>query len=164
MAAAVATAGAAIAGASGSGGISSEAEGTRSDGVFPVRGKHAYGDGLGAGRGHQGQDLLADCGKRLVAARSGRVEVKDFQASGAGNYVVIDNKGTTKDFVYMHMKRTLVRKGERVSPGEIVGRVGETGRTSACHLHFEIWSGPGWYEGGDPVNPTRPLKRWDRDH
>mgnify|MGYP000082406944 FL=1 len=161
MAAAAAAAGGASAG--GSGGIGTEPD-AANEAAFPVRGEHVYGDGLGAGRGHQGQDLLANCGNRLVAARAGRVQVKDFQASGAGKHVVVDGKGTSKDFVYMHMKRVLVRKGERVAAGETIGRVGDTGRTTACHLHFEIWSGPGWYEGGDPVNPTRPLRRWDRDH
>ncbi|MGI9557408.1 MAG: hypothetical protein ACR2N5_05655, partial [Solirubrobacterales bacterium] len=41
---------------------------------FPLRGSHSYGDGLGAGRGHRGQDLFASCGRRIVAARAGRVQ------------------------------------------------------------------------------------------
>ncbi len=65
----------------------------RKAGVFPVKGKHTYGDGLGAGRGHQGQDLLAKCGKPIVAAQPGKVKVKDYQAGGAGNYVVVKGKG-----------------------------------------------------------------------
>ncbi len=134
-----------------------------SDGEFPIRGKHTYGDGIGAGRGHQGQDLMANCGKPVVAAQSGRVQFKDYQASGAGNYVVIDGKGTAEDTVYMHLQGAAkVSKRETVSAGQVIGRVGTTGRSSACHLHFEMWGGAGWYEGGSPVDPKPYLQLWDR--
>lgn len=149
----------------GSGGVGVDEPKTGSDrAVFPVRAPHSYGDGLGAGRGHQGQDLLAKCGKPVVAARAGRVRVRDYDGSGGGNYVVIRGKGKrAKDFVYMHMlKRLKVKRGERVSAGERIGSVGSTGRSSACHLHFEMWSAPGWYRGGSVRNPTPSLRRWDR--
>lgn len=156
--------------APGGGGLGPEGTSTKSgDGTsgaaaFPVRARHSYGDGLGAGRGHEGQDILASCGKKVVAARPGRVRIVDYQASGAGNYVVVKGKdGKKSDYVYMHMlKRPTVREGERVEAGEQIGLVGTTGRSSACHLHFEMWSAPGWYRGGDVVNPKPSLKRWDR--
>ena len=159
----------AASGASASGGVGPEGTSTKSGGgksgsAFPVRGRHTYGDGLGASRGHEGQDIMAGCGKRVVAARPGRVRFVDYQASGAGHYVVV--KGTGKkayDYVYMHLlKRLSVRKGERVRAGELIGKVGSTGRSSACHLHFEMWSAPGWYRGGNVANPKPHLKRWDR--
>jgi murein DD-endopeptidase MepM/ murein hydrolase activator NlpD len=135
---------------------------TGSDGVFPVRGKHTYGDGIGAGRGHQGQDILARCGKRVVAAQRGRVAYRDYQGA-AGNYVVIDGAGRRADEVYMHLqRRASVRKGERVEAGDPLGRVGDTGDATACHLHFEMWSEPGWYKGGRVIDPRPSLKRWDR--
>lgn len=132
--------------------------------MFPVRGAHSYGDSIGAGRGHQGQDLLAKCGLPLRAARGGIVYYNDYQASGAGNYLVIDTWGTRgKSHVYMHMpRRSHLKVGARVRTGQIIGRVGTTGRSSACHLHFEMWSGPGWYQGGTLINPTRALRYWDR--
>lgn len=132
---------------------------------FPLRGRHTYGDGYGAprsGHTHQGQDLLAKCGKRIVAARGGRVQYSGYQAGGAGNYVVIDGRRDSHDYVYMHMKRRGPRKGSRVHTGEQIGRVGETGAASGCHLHFEIWSKPGWYEGGHAMRSvTKRLKEWD---
>lgn len=134
------------------------------NGVFPVRAKHSYGDGLGAGRGHQGQDIFARCGKPIVAAKRGRVKVVDYEGGGAGNMVVIAGRRKAKDTVYMHMKApSKLREGKRVQPGELVGRVGETGRATGCHLHFEMWSNPGWYRGGSPVDPKPSLKRWDRN-
>lgn len=165
LAAAVAlgsTAGIAMAGSGG--GLGTDTGGGKKGGkgaVFPVRGKHTYGDGLGAGRGHKGQDVLAACGKPLVAAKGGRVRVVDYEGSGAGNYVVIS--GRKFDYVYMHMQRKAsVRRGQRVEAGEKIGLVGTTGSSTACHLHFEMWSSPGWYRGGGVVNPTPFLKRWDR--
>ena len=133
------------------------------EGEFPVRAKHTYGDGLGAGRNHQGQDLMAKCGKPVVASYSGRIQFTDYQANGGGNYVVIDGAGKLEDTVYMHLlDRSKLRKGETVQAGDLIGRVGNTGRSSACHLHFEIWSTPGWYEGGKPLDPEPYLRTWDR--
>lgn len=136
--------------------------GDSSEGQFPVRGKHTYGDGLGAGRNHQGQDLIAACGLPVVAAQPGRVKYKDYDGGG-GNYVVIDGSGRLEDTVYMHLlKPTSLGRRESVEAGEVIGRVGTTGSSTTCHLHFEMWSGPGWYDGGEPIDPKPYLKRWDR--
>ena len=132
---------------------------------FPVRGRHSYGDGVGAprvGHTHQGQDVPAACGTKLVAARGGRVQWKAYDGGG-GNYIVIDGKKTSHDYVYMHMKKpSPLHKGERVRTGQKIGLVGETGDATGCHLHFEEWSGPGWYEGGHFLKSvTKHLKEWD---
>jgi murein DD-endopeptidase MepM/ murein hydrolase activator NlpD len=148
---------------SGSGGVGPTAPAPGAgDGAFPVIGKVTYGDGLGAGRGHQGQDLIGKCGKPVVAAQPGRVKYKDYDG-GAGNYVVIDGKGELEDTVYMHLEQAAdVSKREQVSAGQVIGRVGTTGRSSTCHLHFEMWDGAGWYDGGSPIDPKPFLKLWDR--
>jgi murein DD-endopeptidase MepM/ murein hydrolase activator NlpD len=133
---------------------------------FPVRGPHTYGDGVGApraGHTHQGQDVLAACGTKLVAARGGKVQWKDYQGSGAGNYIVIDGKKTDHDWAYMHLRKpSPLDKGDKVKTGEKIGNVGDTGDASGCHLHMEEWSGPGWYEGGNFLKSiTKHLKKWD---
>lgn len=132
--------------------------------VFPVRGPHSYGDGIGAGRGHQGADVLADCGRPLVAARGGRVYWNEYQAEGAGYYIVINLAGTrNQSHVYMHLTtRSPHRKGTFVKTGERIGSVGTTGRSTGCHLHFEHWSSPGWYQGGTFLDPMDRLRKWDR--
>ncbi len=135
---------------------------------FPIRGKHSLAGGrsggFGAGRdghSHQGQDVFAACGTPLVAARGGKVKFAAFQ-SAAGNYVVIDAAGTGVDYAYMHLKRpALVKKGASVYTGQPIGEVGDTGDAVGCHLHFELWSAPGWYTGGSPFDPLPALKRWD---
>jgi hypothetical protein len=129
---------------------------------FPLPGRHAYGDGYGAGRDHQGQDVFARCGRRVVAARGGTVQWNKTH-SAAGNYLVIDGKGTGTDHMYAHLRsRSPLRRGTRVRTGQPIGRVGATGNASDCHLHFEVWSAPGWYEGGHALPSVRRLlKTWD---
>jgi murein DD-endopeptidase MepM/ murein hydrolase activator NlpD len=131
---------------------------------FPVRGRHTYGDSIGAGRGHRGQDVFASCGTRMVAAHAGTVQSVGYDGGGGGNYLVIDGKHTKFDYVYMHLQgRAAVREGSKVKTGEYIGKVGDTGNAVGCHLHFELWSAPGWYEGGHFMHSvTRNLKRWDR--
>ena len=135
------------------------------DHKFPIRAKHTYGDGVGApraGHSHQGQDVFAKCGAPIEAARGGKVQVKAYH-SAAGRYVVIDGKKSNLDYVYMHLNRTDVREGERVKTGEQIGTNGDTGNASGCHLHFELWSEPGWYEGGHHLRSvTKKLKKWDK--
>jgi murein DD-endopeptidase MepM/ murein hydrolase activator NlpD len=130
---------------------------------FPVRGAHQYWDGFGAGRHHMGQDIGARCGSWVVAARGGKVQWRGYQASGAGYYLVIDGEDSQHDNVYMHLRRKhRPQDGERVRTGQRIGRVGMSGNSSDCHLHFEIWSRPGWYEGGHAMRSvSRRLKEWD---
>ena len=133
------------------------------DGAFPVAGKHHYGtevNRFGGGRGHKGQDVLADCGVPLVAALGGKVTFASTQ-SRAGHYVVIRADDGTGQ-AYMHMRRpSTLEKGDRVEAGQRIGEVGDTGAASACHLHFELWTAPGWYAGGEAVDPLAFLKALD---
>ena len=136
------------------------------DHVFPIRGRHNLGytrtNQFGGGRGHQGIDMFARCGVPLAAARGGRVQYAGYHAS-AGYYAVIDGRGTGADYVYMHMNSTpLVKTGQRVFTGQKIGEVGDSGNASGCHLHFEMWDAPGWYEGGRPFDARPSLAAWDR--
>lgn len=138
---------------------------TLHDNLFPIRGRHDLGqtttNGFGGGRGHQGQDMFAACGTSLVAARQGIVRYAGYHKA-AGNYVVIQGKASGFDYVYMHMKGApLVRAGDEVYTGQPIGRVGDTGNAQGCHLHFELWSQPGWYQGGRPIDPLPRLRQWD---
>jgi len=132
--------------------------------VFPIAGRHTYGDPFGAQRGghvHEGQDVMADCGLPLLATGAGSVKFAGSQ-SLAGNYVVISAADGTADYVYMHLRDpALVHKGDAVTAGETIGFVGRTGDATACHLHFELWPAPGWYTGGRPVDPLPSLEAWD---
>jgi murein DD-endopeptidase MepM/ murein hydrolase activator NlpD len=137
------------------------------DHVFPVRGRHDFGGpgarfGTGrAGHSHQGHDVFARCGTRMVAARGGRVQYSGYHGA-AGYYVVIDGEGTSVDYAFMHLSEpSPFRAGDRVYTGQRIGSVGESGNARGCHLHFELWSGPGWYQGGRPFDPLPSLQAWD---
>ena len=136
--------------------------------IFPIRGKHNLGYtatnnfGGGGQRVHKGQDMFAKCGTPLAAARGGRVQYAGYH-SAAGYYMVIDGRDTGVDYAYMHMLGPAkLGTGRRVRTGQLIGQVGESGRATGCHLHFEMWSGPGWYEGGSAFDPLPSLKAWDR--
>ena len=133
------------------------------DAVFPIQGAHAYGESgsnrFGSGRGHQGQDVFADCGTPLVAAEEGTVERAGFEGA-MGNHVVVELAGGASH-VYMHLAGPpRVQAGDAVSTGQALGAIGETGRATGCHLHFEIWNAPGWTRG-TPVDPLSELRQWD---
>ena len=131
--------------------------------VFPVRGPFNYGSSgarFGAGRSgysHQGQDVMAACGTRLVSIRKAKVLFREYH-SAAGHYVVLRNLGTNTQFAYMHLlKPSKLRPGQVVGAGQLVGLVGQTGRAYGCHLHFEYWVGA-WQRGGRPIDPLPYLR------
>jgi murein DD-endopeptidase MepM/ murein hydrolase activator NlpD len=126
--------------------------------IFPVRGPHQYWDGWGAGRGHQGQDIGADCGTPMVAAEAGKVTIKGYDGGGYGYYIVVDVRGSSRSDVYGHMKdKARVAQGSNVKTGERIGKVGETGNAVGCHLHFE------YRKGGSPSPAvTKKLRAWDK--
>ena len=135
--------------------------------AFPILGAHEYGMGAGrfgaprSGHTHQGQDVMAACGTPLVAARGGIVQYAGYEGN-AGNYIVIDGRGTPNDFMYAHLAEpSPLHTGETVRTGQPIGVVGETGDAVGCHLHFEMWGPPGWYEGGSPFDPLPYLEKWD---
>jgi murein DD-endopeptidase MepM/ murein hydrolase activator NlpD len=151
---------------------SAEADGSDRDAFdfyghfFPVRGKHNYGDSgarFGASRSghtHQGQDVMSDCGTKLVAAQGGTIVYSGYQAA-AGNYVVIHGVDDT-DNAYMHLAQpSAFSEDDKVFTGQQIGVVGDTGDATACHLHFEIWTAPGWYNGGHVIDPLPSLQSWD---
>ena len=136
------------------------------DHLFPIRGRHNLGytrtNNFGGGRSHKGQDMFARCGTPLAAARGGTVRFAGYH-SAAGNYVVVKGRGSGLDYVYMHMRRpALVRTGQRIFTGQPLGEVGDSGNASGCHLHFELWTAPGWFKGGRPLNPLPLVRDWDR--
>jgi hypothetical protein len=135
--------------------------------IFPVRGGHDFGSSgarFGAGRSHgahQGQDVMSRCGTKLVAARGGVVKTKAYHGL-AGHYLAIDGAETGVDYAYMHLREASpLDRGDRVYTGEEIGRVGATGNARGCHLHFEMWSAPGYYTGGHPFDPLPHLRAWD---
>ncbi|WP_136069391.1 peptidoglycan DD-metalloendopeptidase family protein [Modicisalibacter radicis] len=86
---------------------------------------------------HRGTDFAMRTGSVVEAPADGRVIKTAFQAGGAGNYLVIrhDNGYKTR---YMHLSKSLVKEGDRVTMGEKIALSGNTGGSTGPHLHYEV--------------------------
>ncbi|WP_394970517.1 peptidoglycan DD-metalloendopeptidase family protein [uncultured Croceitalea sp.] len=95
---------------------------------------------------HNGIDLVGRAGKNVMASADGIVK-KATENEENGNYVVIEHSEgySTK---YMHLRDRNVTPGEKVSSGKTIGHVGNTGKSTGPHLHFEI------LKKDKPVNPA----------
>lgn len=103
----------------------------------------------GASTYHDGLDIGAPSGANVRAVDGGTVKMAGPNG-GYGNYVSIDHGEGGLTF-YAHMAAVLVRGGQRVAKGAIVGRVGSTGNSSGPHLHF------GYHVNGQPRDPMSRL-------
>lgn len=108
--------------------------------IWPLDGKVTGPYGKRGDGAHDGIDVSADRGTSVKAAADGRVIYSDDKLSGYGNLVIVRHGGCWAT-VYAHNDENLVAKGDFVSQGQVVARVGETGRTSGPHLHFEVRCG-----------------------
>ncbi len=98
---------------------------------------------------HTGIDISAGYGEQVKAAGSGRV-VHSGWMGGYGHTVVIDH-GNNKETLYAHNSELYVREGQRVSRGEVIAAVGNSGVATGSHLHFEV------IIGGEHQNPKNYL-------
>jgi murein DD-endopeptidase MepM/ murein hydrolase activator NlpD len=112
--------------------------------VHPITGKISF---------HQGTDLAAPEGTPVVAAFSGYVEVSGW-VGGYGLMVVISH-GDTHETRYAHLSEVLVKPGQKVKQGTVIGLVGSTGMATGPHLHFEVWRK--LEQGMVAINPTPQL-------
>lgn len=122
--------------------------------VFPLPVAPEYGDGIGAGRGHEGQDMFAPAGTPELAV-SDAVVIEAGYDGGSGNYASIYDPVADRTYNYFHMiEPAMVSAGEQVAAGQQLGKLGCTGSCWGDHLHFEERAGRGTW---GPVLDPRPL-------
>lgn len=86
---------------------------------------------------HRGVDVSVITNEPVVASLPGKVIISKFNKGGYGNYVLIEHENGIET-LYGHLSERAVEIGDYVYPGDIVGLAGNTGKSSAAHLHFEI--------------------------
>jgi murein DD-endopeptidase MepM/ murein hydrolase activator NlpD len=118
--------------------------------IWPVRGNVTSSYGLRNMARHDGIDISARPGTLIRAAEAGRVVHSDDELSGYGNMIILKHSGAYAT-VYAHNHRNLVEEGQFVEKGDVIGEVGQTGRASAPHVHFEV------RRNGSPQNPLDYL-------
>jgi murein DD-endopeptidase MepM/ murein hydrolase activator NlpD len=130
--------------------------------IFPVAGEYSYFDDYGAPRGqgvHEGIDIMADRGTPLVAVDDGTISKMTRTESGLGGICMWLRRADGVQYYYAHMESIAegLEVGSRISVGQVVGGVGNTGdaRSAAPHLHFEIRNA--W----TPINPYPHLQAVD---
>lgn len=98
---------------------------------------------------HNGIDIQAPCGRRVVSVGSGSVRIAQMRG-GYGQYVEIGHPNGTKT-AYAHLSSINVSVGESVQRGDRIGSVGNTGASTGCHLHFIV------KKGQRTIDPRRYL-------
>jgi murein DD-endopeptidase MepM/ murein hydrolase activator NlpD len=102
-------------------------------------------------RPHHGTDFGARRGTPLLAVNKGRVSFAGWMG-GYGKVVKIKHPGGYES-LYAHQSRIRVKRGQRVSKGDIIGYVGSTGRSTGPHLHFGLMKNGRW------INPMKVLRK-----
>ena len=122
--------------------------------VLPVEGYHLTGR-FGASSGlwsstHTGLDFAADEGAEIRSIGPGVVVSTAYDGAFGNKTVVKLDDGTV--LWYCHQSEVAVERGQRLTPGDLVGYVGSTGNVTGPHLHLEVHPG-----GGDPIDPDAWL-------
>lgn len=131
--------------------------------LWPTEGGVSSGFGyrvhpiLGYLKLHNGADIGGACNNPIYAAQSGKViKTGTGYSGGSGNNVRVDHgtiDGKNIQTAYLHMTRFIVTVGQQVDKGDIIGYVGSTGSSTACHLHLSL------YKDGVGSDPLEYVKK-----
>lgn len=125
---------------------------TMATGIFmmPTRGRLTSGYGSRWGRTHKGIDIAASTGTTIKAADAGTVSYSGYK--GSFGYMIEIDHGNGYKTRYAHCSKLLVNKGAKVTKGQHIANVGNTGRSTGSHLHFEV------LKNGVNQNPSNYVK------
>ncbi len=117
--------------------------------IVPTSGRMTSPYGMRSGRMHRGIDLANSSGTSVYAADGGKVTFSGY--SGSYGYMVEINHENGYVTRYAHNSKLLVKNGERVYRGQLISKMGNTGRSTGSHLHFEV------IVNGSHKNPSRYI-------
>ncbi len=116
--------------------------------IWPAKGTLTSRFGMRHGRKHEGIDIAAPKGTPIHSAAEGKVVFSGWGPTGYGKIVIIKHKHHLTT-LYAHNSKILVKKGARVQQGQKISLMGNTGRSTGPHLHFEV---------RNDTTPKDPLK------
>jgi murein DD-endopeptidase MepM/ murein hydrolase activator NlpD len=127
----------------------------KKDGTVRVSSAFGFRDGLfnsdkGQLKFHPGVDLVANTGDPIISTADGVVEYTELNNAVYGEVVILKHKFNFET-LYAHMSKLLVKNGQKIKRGDLIGLVGETGESTGPHLHYEIRI------GGEPDDPMKYL-------
>ncbi len=97
-------------------------------------------------RMHWGMDFTAPTGTEIHSTGDGKIKIAKHSKKGYGYHVIVDH-GYGYETIYAHMSKIAVKTGQKVNRGDLLGYVGNTGLSTAPHLHYEV------HKNGNKVNP-----------
>ena len=117
--------------------------------MIPTQGRLSQGI-----HGRNGADRANSCGTPIYAAADGNITTADAVGynGGFGQFIKIAHPNGTET-LYAHASKLLVALGQTVAKGQLIALMGTTGRSTGCHLHFEV------HVNGKPINPIKYLHR-----
>lgn len=115
---------------------------TRLSSTFGIRNDPIYN----VPKMHSGLDFTAPTGSKIYATGDGIIETMEYSTGGYGNHIVIDHGFGYKSH-YAHLSKFETKRNRKVKRGELIGRVGSTGKSTAPHLHYEV------IKNGNKIDP-----------
>ncbi len=112
------------------------------DPTLPITSNYGWRTLSGQKNKHNGIDIGASCATPTLAAADGTVVLvrrddRNCTSCGYGNYIIIEHRSGYRS-LYGHLSAIMVNEGQKLNAGEVIGKVGNTGHSFGCHLHFEI--------------------------
>ncbi len=95
---------------------------------------------------HEGIDFTAPVGTEIYATGDGVVKTIEYSRRGYGNMIIISH-GFGYETAYAHLSKVNIKPGQKVQRGQVIGFVGNTGKSTAPHLHYEV------RKNGNPIDP-----------
>ena len=119
--------------------------------IMPTSGRLSSTFGRRWGRNHEGIDIANKVGTPIYATDNGIVVESEYKSNGYGNIIIIDHQNGYISY-YAHCSKLYAKPGDVVAKGDLIAAIGNTGRSTGPHLHFEI------RENNVPKNPYDYIK------